>query len=164
MEDTKSINDSFDEVIIYKPKPVKLCPSSKKSLKSSLSSSISTINSEIAFSQFNVEETKIYLENVSIEEINTDFLLYSQYLEEEEVHNELFDILSNPLNNKKDETNNMKKDFPKIKRCENPPEKIFEMIKVSYFDELMEDFNELCNKENKEEKEKKKEKNSASQN
>ena len=152
MEDTKNINDSFDEVKIFRPKPVKVCHSSKKFLKSSLSSSTSTVNSEITLTQFNSQETKIDLENVSIEEINTDFFMVNQYLEEEECHNELSDILNNDSDNQNHEKFSENKDFHKVKRCENPLKRGLEMLKSSYFDDLIENFNELCGDENNEEK------------
>ena len=158
MEDTKNINDSFNEVKIHKPKAVRLCPSSKKSTKNSLSSSTSTANSEISINQFNGEETKetkIDLENITIEEINTDFFIYGQYLEEEECHNELYDIINNSSENEIKEINIEKKDIKKVKRCENPLKKELEMLENSYFDELMEELNDLCcGKEKEEEKEK----------
>ena len=94
MEDLKNTSDSLIEAKIIKPTPIRLCPNSKKNLKSSLSSSTSTVNSEINMNQFNIEETKIDLENISIEEINTDFFIYSQTLEEEQCQEELYDILN----------------------------------------------------------------------
>ena len=155
MEDIKNINDSFNEVKIHKPKAVRLCPSSKKSTKCSLSSSTSTANSEISINQFNAEETKIDLENITIEEINTDFFIYGQYLEEEECHNELYDIINNSSENDIKEKYFEKKDTKKVKRCENPLKKELEILENSYFDELMEDLNDLCcEKENEEKKEK----------
>jgi len=155
MEDTKNINDSLNEIKILKPKAVRLCPSSKKSGKNSLSSSTSTVNSEISINQFNVEETKIDLENITIEEINTDFFIYGEYLEEEECHNELYDIINSSSENEIKEKNCEKKDIKKVKRCENPLKKELEMLENSYFDELMEELNDLCNeKEKEEEKEK----------
>ena len=152
MEDTKNINDSFDEVKIYRPKPVRVCPSSKKYTKSSLSSSTSTANSEISVAQINSQETKIDLENVSIEEINADFFLFNEYLEEEECRNELSDIINNYSDNQKQEKYSENKDFKRIKRCENPLKRDLEMLKSSYFDELIEDLNEFLCEENKEEK------------
>ena len=131
MEDIKNINDSFNEVKIHKPKAVRLCPSSKKSTKCSLSSSTSTANSEISINQFNAEETKIDLENISIEEINTDFFICSQALEEEQCHEELYDIMNNSMER------------------ENKKENL-EMMSNSYFDELIDDLNDLCCKENEE--------------
>ena len=155
MEDTKNINDSLNEIKIHKPKAVRLCPSSKKNGKSSLSSSTSTVNSEISINQFNVEETKIDLENITIEEINTDFFIYGEYLEEEECHNELYDIINSSSENEIKEENFEKKDTKKVKRCENPLKKELEMLKNSYFDELMEELNDLCNEKEKEKEEEK---------
>ena len=150
MEDTKTINysnDTLNEVKIFKPKPVRKCPNSKKSLKSSRSSSTSTFNSEISTNQINIEKTKIDFENISIEEINTDFFLCSQYLEEEQCMNELYDIMNNS-NEQNEEEIKKKKNIHKIKRCENPLKKELEMLSLSYFDELMEDFNDFECKEN----------------
>ena len=150
MEDKKSLDDSFTEVKIYKPVPTRLCPSSKKSLKTSLSSSTSTVNSEINMNHFNItEETKIDLENISLEEINTDFCLYGQYLEEEECHNELFNIMNNfSSDNEKGEKNKI--NSPKVKRCKRPINTDIEMMKSSLFDDLMDDFHELCSVQNEE--------------
>ena len=141
MEGSKNINDSLNEVKIHKPKAVRLCPRSKKSSKSSLSSSTSTVNSEVNMNQFNGEETKIDLENISIEEINTDFFIYGQCLEEEECQNELYDILNNSAENNEDqeEENNE----PKVKRCKNPIKEDIEMLKNSYFDNLIDEINDL---------------------
>ena len=150
MEDTKNSNDSFSEVKIHKPKPIRLCPNSKKSNKSSLSSSTSTVNSEINSIQFNIEETKIDLENISIEEINTDFFICSQALEEEQCHEELYDIMNNSMERENKKENLEKKDSLKVKRCENPLKENLEMMSNSYFDELIDDLNDLCCKENEE--------------
>ena len=150
MEDTKNSNDSFSEVKIHKPKPIRLCPNSKKSNKSSLSSSTSTVNSEINSIQFNIEETKIDLENISIEEINTDFFICSQALEEEQCHEELYDIMNNSMEKENKKENLEKKDSLKVKRCENPLKENLEMMSNSYFDELIDDLNDLCCKENEE--------------
>jgi len=150
MEDIKNSNDSFSEVKIHKPKPIRLCPNSKKSNKSSLSSSTSTVNSEINSIQFNIEETKIDLENISIEEINTDFFICSQALEEEQCHEELYDIMNNSTERENKKENLEKKDSIKVKRCENPLKENLEMMSNSYFDELIDDLNDLCCKENEE--------------
>ena len=150
MEDIKNSNDSFSEVKIHKPKPIRLCPNSKKSNKSSLSSSTSTVNSEINSIQFNIEETKIDLENISIEEINTDFFICSQALEEEQCHEELYDIMNNSTEKENKKENLEKKDSIKVKRCENPLKENLEMMSNSYFDELIDDLNDLCCKENEE--------------
>ena len=150
MEDIKNSNDSFSEVKIHKPKPIRLCPNSKKSNKSSLSSSTSTVNSEINSIQFNIEETKIDLENISIEEINTDFFICSQALEEEQCHEELYDIMNNSTERENKKENLEKKDSIKVKRCENPLKENLDMMSNSYFDELIDDLNDLFCKENEE--------------
>ena len=151
MEDTKNINDSLNEVKIFKPKPVRRCPNSKKILKSSISSSssTSTVNSEINMNQINIEKTKIDFENISIEEINTDFFLCGEFLEEEKCLNELYNIMNNSNEEKEEESSKKKKDMRKIKRCENPLKKELEMLNENYFDELMEEFNVFECKENK---------------
>ena len=150
MEDIKNSNDSFSEVKIHKPKPIRLCPNSKKSNKSSLSSSTSTVNSEINSIQFNIEETKIDLENISIEEINTDFFICSQALEEEQCHDELYDIMNNSMERENKKENVEKQYSLKVKRCENPLKENLDMMSNSYFDELIDDLNDLCCKENEE--------------
>ena len=150
MEDTKNINDSLKEIKIHKPKAIRLCPSSRKALKSSLSSSTSTINSEISLNQLNIEESKIDLENVSLEEINNDFLIFGLSLEEEECHKELYDILNNSLENESKGEQFEKNDIHKVKRCENPLKKEIEMLEQEYFDDLIEDFNDLNSKDKKE--------------
>jgi len=153
MEETNNMNNSFSEVKIIKPKPVKLCQNSKKrSLKSSLTSSTSTVNSEKNMNQNNIEETKIDLENISLDEINSDFFLCTQYLEEEECQNEICEILNNSIENGGGDEGNLKekeKDGVKIKRCENPLKKNLDNLTCSYFDDLIEDFNNMIFEENK---------------
>ena len=152
MEDSKNVTDSQKEIKLYKPKAVRVFPKTKKSLKSSLSSSTSTLNSEINMNQNNVEEIKVDLDNISIEEINTDFYICRQYLEEQECHDELNEIMNNL---KEDEDMPEKKEIceTKIKRSGNPLKTQIEIenIKDSYFDELMEEINNLyCNKSEEE--------------
>ena len=153
MEETNNMNDSFSEVKIIKPKPVRLCQNSKKkSLKISLTSSTSTVNSEKNMNQNNIEETKIDLENISLDEINSDFFLCTQYLEEEECQNEICEILNNSIENGGGDEGNLKekeKDGVKIKRCENPLKKNLDNLTCSYFDDLIEDFNNMIFEENK---------------
>lgn len=144
MEGSKNVADSQNEIKLYKPKAVRLIPNTKKSLKSSLSSSTSTLNSEINMNQYNVEEIKVDLDNISIEEINTDFYICRQYLEEQECHDELNDIMNNL---KEDEDMSEKEEIcePKVKRSQNPLKTQIEIenIKDSYFDELMDEMNNL---------------------
>jgi len=96
MNDAKTISESFKEVKIHKPKAVRVCP--KRKIKNSpSSSSTSSSSSEKSQNHFNSEDTKnilTNLDNISIEEINNDFFIYGQNLEEEECHNELLNILN----------------------------------------------------------------------
>ena len=104
----------------------------------------------MSMNQFNVEETKIDLENISIGEINTDFFMFNQALEEEQCHEELYDIMNNSTEKENKKENLEKKDSIKVKRCENPLKENLEMMSNSYFDELIDDLNDLCCKENEE--------------
>ena len=102
--------------------------------------------------QYNVEEIKVDLDNISIEEINTDFYICRQYLEEQECHDELTEIMNNL---KEDEDMTEKEGIyePKIKRSQNPlkTQIEIEIIKDSYFDELIEEINNLYCNQNEEE-------------
>ena len=152
MEDSKNVTDSQNEIKLYKPKAVRLFPKTKKSLKSSLSSSTSTLNSEINMNQYNAEEIKVELDNISIEEINTDFYICRQYLEEQECHDELYDIMNN-LKEKEDMPEKEEICEPRIERSKNPLKTQIEIeeFKDSDFDELMEEINNLyCNKSEEE--------------
>lgn len=152
MEGSKNGNDSLTEIKIYKPKAVRVYQNSKKSLKTSLSSSTSTLNSEINMNQFNYEETKADLENISIEEINTDFFVYGQYLEEEECHEELNDILNNSVENEEASEKEGASE-PKIKRCENPLKTEIEDMQNDYFDDLMKEIDNIYLSQNEEKEE-----------
>ena len=141
MEKKNDINDSFNEIIIYKPKPKRLCPPRKKInfLSSSSSSSL-----EISHIHLDLKEKKLKvtnLNNISLEEINNDFILYKQSLEEEECQNELWNILNNSLENNISEENVLNN--PKIKRCNNTfEEHNFEFLKECDIDEFFNDINE----------------------
>ena len=143
MNAAKNISESFKEVKIHKPKAVRVCP--KRKIKNSpSSSSTSSSSSEKSQNHFNSEDTKnilTNLDNISIEEINNDFFIYGQNLEEEECHNELLNILNcSPENNEIDSDG---ENTPKIKRCKNPYEKNFENIKDSYFNNLINELNTM---------------------
>ena len=153
MEGSKNVNDSFSEIKIYKPKAVRVYKNSQKSLKTSLSSSTSTLNSEINMNQFYSEETKADLENISIEEINTDFFIYGQYLEEEECHEELNGILNNSGENE-EASDNKGESEPKIKRCENPLKTEIEDLQDDYFDDLIKEIDNIYSGQNEEKDEK----------
>ena len=96
MESQKIQEDSFSNVKILRPKAVRRYKKTKKVLKSSISSTSSKKSSEIKI--FDGEETNIELDNISIDEINNDFFLYSEKNEEEECFNELCDIINAPKN------------------------------------------------------------------
>ncbi len=151
MEDQECMNDSFSEVKICKPVPVRLCQNSKKTLKGSLSSSTSTVNSEINMNSFNAEETKISLENIPMEEIDNDFFLFKDNLEEEECHNELYDIM-NGFSSEKDKGAKTKNNIPKIERCKKEINTDIDMFKSSFFDDMIDQLNELNKNENNENK------------
>ena len=153
MEGSKNVNDSFTEIKIYKPKAVRVYKNSKKSLKTSLSSSTSTLNSEINMNQFYCEEGKADLENISIEEINTDFFIYGQYLEEEECHEELNGIMNNSVENEEASEEEGVSE-PKIKRCENPLKTEIEDLQNDYFDDLMKEIDNIYSSQNEEKEEK----------
>ena len=141
MEDSRNINEPLNEIKIYKPKPKRLCPK-RKSKKVSISpSSSSTLNSEKSQIQIDIKETKVdltNLDNISIEEINNDFLIYGQNLEEEECQNELWTILNNCSENNFSET--IVQNIPK--RCKNTiKEKNFECLKESNIDDLFDEIN-----------------------
>ena len=134
MESQKVQEDSFSTVKILRPKAVRRHKKSKKILKSSISSTSSTSKKGSEIKIFDGEETNIELENISIDEINNDFFLYSEKNEEEECFNELSDIINAPKNTKG------KKDSNKIKRCKNPLQTELKMLEESHFDELIQGF------------------------
>ena len=138
MNDTKKNEESLNEIKLIKPKVVRLCPK-RKIKKSSSSSSTSSSNSEKNQKQFNQNEEKNILSNlddISIEEINNDFFNYKENLEEEICHNELLNILNN-------DTDSDNENVHKIKRCKNPYKKNIELMKESYFNNLINDFDDL---------------------
>ena len=142
MESEKIQEDSFSNVKILRPKAVRRYKKSKKILKSSKSSTSSTSKKSSEIKIFDGEETNIELDNISIDEINNDFFLYSEKNEEEECFNELCDIINAPKNVK------AKKDSNKIKRCKNPLQAELKMLEESHFDELIQDFEAMYKNHN----------------
>ena len=142
MESEKIQEDSFSNVKILRPKAVRRFKKSKKILKSSISSTSSTSKKSSEIKIFDGEETNIELDNISIDEINNDFFLYSEKNEEEECFNELCDIINAPKNLK------AKKDSNKIKRCKNPLQAELKMLEESHFDELIQDFEAMYKNHN----------------
>ena len=135
MNDVAEIRESFEEVKILKPTPVRLCPVKryKKSLSSSSASSSNSGKGQNMYSP----ESLVNLDEISMQEINDDFLKLEENLEEELMQNELLNILNSPKNcNEGLEERNI----PKIKRCENPDRKNLKFMKDSYFESV---FNEL---------------------
>ena len=143
MKESRGINDSFDEVKIYRPKPQRLFGAKKKKKIASSTSSTSSSNSDKTHFQYEAEITKMKLTNfeeISLEEINNDFLFYEENKEEEQCQNELLDILNNSS-----EKNFSEKNFqniPNIKRCKNEfYEKNLDYLMNSDINELISDFN-----------------------
>ena len=142
MESQKIQEDSFSNVKILRPKAVRRYKKTKKVLKSSISSTSSTSKKSSEIKIFDGEETNIEFDNISIDEINNDFFLYSEKNEEEECFNELCDIINAPKNPK------AKKDSNKIKRCKNPLQTELKMLEESHFDELIQGFEALYKNQN----------------
>ena len=142
MESQKNQEDSFSQVKIYKPKAVRRFKKSKKILKSSISSTSSNSKKSCEIKIFNGEETHIELDNISIDEINNDFLLYEQKNEEEECFNELYDLINAPKNTKQKKSSN------KIKRCKNPLEAELKMMEESNLNELIHGLEDLSKSQN----------------
>ena len=150
MEDKKENNDSFNEVKIYKPKARRLCPQRKKIKCASLKSSSTSSNSEKSQIQLNIEETKMKLtnlDNISLDEINNDFLFYELNLEEAECHDELWNILNNSSENNFSMSDYQ--NIPKIKRCKNKIEQThIDFLKECDIDELFNEYNSMMTQQN----------------
>ena len=142
MESDKVQKDSFTKVNIIKPKAVRRCKKSKKLLKSSISSTSSGSKKSSEIKIFDGEETNFELDNININEIDTDFFLYEQKNEEEMCFNELNDLIKAPKEIKKKSKSN------KIKRSQNPLKAELEMMQESYFDELIQDFQSFYKNQN----------------
>ena len=152
MTTKKDINDSLDKIKIFKPTPKRLCPPRKKINKSSSpSSTTSNSNSNKSQNQFDlnleveIEESKIKLtnlNNISIEEINKDFLIYEKNLEEEECQNELWNILNNSSENNFSEK--ISQNSSRVKRCKNTfEEKNYEYLNNCDIDDLFNEFDDM---------------------
>ena len=142
MESDKVQEDSLSKVNIIKPKAVRRCKKTKKLLKSSISSTSSGSKKSSEIKIFDGEETNFELDNININEIDTDFFLYEQKNEEEMCFNELNDLIKAPKEIKKKSKSN------KIKRSENPLKAELEMMQESYFDELIQDFQSFYKNQN----------------
>ena len=142
MESDKVQEDSLSKVNIIKPKAVRRCKKSKKLLKSSISSTSSGSKKSSEIKIFDGEETNFELDNININEIDTDFFLYEQKNEEEMCFNELNDLIKAPKEIQKKSKSN------KIKRSQNPLKAELEMMQESYFDELIQDFQSFYKNQN----------------
>ena len=144
---TETKDDSLNEVKIYKPKPKKLCNKRKKIKSITFPSFLSGLNSEKNNIKYDKEESRMKFtnfDNISIEEINKDFLIYGENMEEEECLNELWNILNNSSENNISELNNQK--IPKVKRCKNSiKEKNINFLKENNIDNLYNEINMYIN-------------------
>ena len=145
MENKREMNDSFDEVKIYKPKPIRLCPKRKNKLNGSIKSTSTSSNSEKSKMQIDIEESKMKIidfNDITIDEINNDFSIFEQYLDEEECHDELWNILNNSSEKSISDLNY--RNNPKVKRCKNNyVQKNAECSNKSDLDELFNEFNKM---------------------
>ena len=90
-----TIYDDAHDIQIFKPKAKRLFP--HKKYKRQEASSKSNNNYTHPYYLNNCDkENHSYLDNISIEEINNDFIKLNQKLEEEILYNEIMDILLNP--------------------------------------------------------------------
>ena len=129
--DTISQN-SLSEEKIHKPKAKRLCPSNKSSRNSS---SITTISSKSISEKFDENQNfQTDLNEISLDEINNDFVLFYQNLEEEQCQNELLNILLNPGKQNCDESGC---ECNEIERAQNPFEKNIALLNDEFFDNLI---------------------------
>ena len=133
MEKINLCNKNDDEVVekIITPKARRLFPSLRLNKK---------------FSSKRVEkmpkaQSVLNLDNISLEEINKDFLRYSQNIEDEDGQNELMNILCNSTKESSFDSQYRKKD--EIERPENPFEKNFIFDNNDddcYYSKIIEDY------------------------
>ena len=118
----KKDNDSNNEIIIYKPTPKRLCPSKKKN---------NSASSRLVSSTSSIDESKMLLtnfDNISLQEIDNDFLMLEQNFEEQQCQDELLNIINNSSDNNSLDSNIQT--TQKIKRCKKPfEENNYEFLK-----------------------------------
>ena len=107
-------NETSNTEKIYKPKFKRLCPKKKK---------IANLTKFKTQKDFAVSKKNLNLDKISIEEINQDFLRYSQNAENEKCQNELRNLMIE--DNNKYNNNIINNDI--IKRPQNPFEKNIEL-------------------------------------
>ena len=125
-------SESSNKVKIFKPKAVRLCPPRRKNINQTFK------QNKKGFKNNGKSKKKITnLDDISIEEINKDFKIYKDNMEEEICHNELLDIINNSHENKNGENSQ------RIKRCKGPNRINSEFMKDSYFSTFINEFNNL---------------------
>ena len=129
--------ESFNKVKIFKPKAVRLCPPRRKQMNSTFTQSNYNQGKKVHKANKKQKKKYINLEDISIDEINKDFKIYKDNMEEEHCHNELLNIINNSYQNNNGDNKQ------KIKRCTGPNRMNSELLKDSYFSTLINDFNNL---------------------
>ncbi len=129
--------ESFNKVKIFKPKAVRLCPPRRKQMNSTFTQSNYNQGKKVHKTNKKQKKKYINLEDISIDEINKDFKIYKDNMEEEHCHNELLNIINNSYQNNNGDNKQ------KIKRCKGPNRMNSELLKDSYFSTLINDFNNL---------------------
>ena len=102
-------NGPSNEIIIYKPTPKRLCPAKKKNKSASSRPLPSTSN---------IDESKMFLtnfDNISLKEIDNDFLMLEQNFEEQQCQHELLNIMNYLSNN-----NSLDSNIQTAPRCKKP--------------------------------------------
>ena len=130
--------ESTNKVKIFKPKAVRLCPPRRKK---GFNTTFSKREIKLDKKEFKIKgkakKNIANLNDISIEEINRDFLFFKDNMEEEFCHNELLNIIKNSNKNKGKESHQ------KVKRCKGPKYIYNELQKESYFSNFINDFNNL---------------------
>ena len=85
MESSNVQENQFSTVKIFKLKAIRRYKKSKKILKSSISSSSSNSKKSTEIKIFNVEESNIELENITIDEINNNFFYMNKKMKKKNV-------------------------------------------------------------------------------
>ena len=137
MNDKIECKESFNKVKIFKPKAVRLCPPRRKQINSTITNSKMNPEKKSHKHKDKGKKKLVNLDDISIEEINKDFKIYKDNMEEEHCHNELLNIINNSYQNNNGDNKQ------KIKRCKGPNRMNSELLKDSYFSTLINDFNNL---------------------
>ena len=122
-------SNTSNKVKIFKPKAVRLCPPRRKQINQTSNQNNKKFKKK--------GKSKKNLDDISIEEINKDFMIYKDNKEEEYCHNELLNIINNSYQNRNNENSQI------IKRCKGPNKINNEFLKDSYFSSFINEFNNL---------------------